>query len=81
LFFSNILSTFVSNKKNKRMEILIIVTHFFKVFILVLSLLIVVREMYHLFKSVKNKVLFDISNRQVLYLGLSISYVFAFIFG
>jgi len=63
------------------MDILIVATHFFKVFILILSFLITVKETFHLFKCIKSKVLFEISNRDLLYLGLSISYVFAFIFG
>ena len=62
------------------MEILLSITAFFKIFILMLCILITFKEFFHLVKSVWIKTSFEIEPRALLYLGLSISYIFTCIF-
>jgi hypothetical protein len=50
------------------------------VFLLILSILVVIKESYELTKAITQKTKFKISKTQLLFLALSIAYIFTIIF-
>jgi len=53
--------------------------NFIPVFLFVFSLLIIIKETFRLAKSVKNRVDFEITPRNLLYFGVSFAYVITYI--
>lgn len=48
--------------------------NFIPIFLFILSLLVIIKEIFRLFKSVKKRTEYDITPRNLFYLGFSISY-------
>jgi len=58
----------------------LIIIHFLKIFILFLSIQIVVKEIFHLYKCIKAKISYEIVSKDLLFFGLSVSYILTIIF-